>query len=124
MTDLHIADEVDKLLRFISIQNERLERLDKVLESLTSTRTVEHLDLPKALRIIEMNRDENKRITWRHSDPKVLVFAYLRKAEADGLNIERTTEMQSTPTYRRVFQYVVYNIGPWKEIVEEYRKSP
>lgn len=79
-------------------------------------------ELEQATRLIDSYIDEKGRIPWRKvEDPKALVFAYMRKAESEGLNIESTMDMQSQPQYRRVFQYVAYNIGKWKHIVEEYK---
>jgi hypothetical protein len=131
--EVSMADGVNELMKFIVSQNEKLEKLDRVLESLTRTTPTRkknvvvelpYMDLAKALHLIEKNRDENRRITWSQaSDAKALIFAYLRKAEADGINIERTMEMQEIPVYRRVFQYVVYNLGPWKDIIKEYRET-
>lgn len=81
-------------------------------------------DLSQAIHLIESNRDLRGRITWsKMENPKDLIFAYLRKAESEGVNIDHTMEVQEIPQYRRVFQYVVYNIGSWKDIVSEYRSS-
>jgi hypothetical protein len=133
-----VAEQVSQLLDFLSTQQEKLAKLDNMMEIIKRTEEkplsgprrqlvvekVPYLDLAKALYLINENRDRNRRITWRNvEDSKQLVFAYLRRAEMDGINIEKSTEMQAIPTYRRVFQYVVYNIGPWKEIIEEFRNQ-
>jgi hypothetical protein len=82
------------------------------------------LTLAKAFSLIEKYRSSQGRILWSQAPkPKKLVFAYLQKAELEKLDIESTMVMQSIPEYRRVFQYVVYHIGPWREIVEEYKSE-
>ena len=82
------------------------------------------LSLAKAFSLIEKYRSSQGRILWSQAPkPKKLVFAYLQKAELEKLDIDSTMVMQSIPEYRRVFQYVVYHIGPWREIVEEYRQT-
>lgn len=126
---------MDRILRTVEEQDEKIERLLNDLHTTPRTtgrslrnvkvRRVEpspYQELAKALYLIEKHRDHNGRITWRHvDDPKALVFAYLRKAEAEGIDIDKTMQVQTIPTYRRVFQYVVYNLGSWKDLVDEYR---
>jgi hypothetical protein len=127
---------VDRILQYVQEQDQKIEKLLSNLYELPATprgsRNVKvrrhtptpQQELAKALHLIENNRDHNGRITWRKvSDPKKLIFAYLRKAESEGIDIEKTMEVQEIPTYRRVFQYIVYNLGSWKDVVEEYKQA-
>jgi hypothetical protein len=129
--------------RILSIVDENSSKIEKLVNELGNTqqspkiipsRNVKvrirnsqpagYQELAKAFYLIESHRDHNGRITWRNvEDPKQLIFAYMRKAEAEGINIDKTMEVQDIPQYRRVFQYVVYNIGSWADIVAEYRAS-
>jgi hypothetical protein len=82
-----------------------------------------NLQLNTALHLIRNNIDRNGRITWRKvNDPKQLIFAYLCKAESEGIDIASTMTIQDLPEYRRAFQYVAYKIGSWKDIISEYRE--
>lgn len=82
------------------------------------------ISLARAFNMIEKYKSERGRILWSQApNPNKLVFAYLRKAELENIDIESTMAMQAVPEYRRVFQYVVYHIGSWKEIIAEYREQ-
>lgn len=101
---------------------------EKALVTRTNRKAVKKdrnlLTLGKAFNLIEKYKSEHGRILWSQApNPKKLVFAYMKKAELQGLDITSTMAMQSIPEYRRVFQYVVYNIGAWKDIVSEYQES-
>ena len=102
----------DVTASFVAIKTRKPARESKILS------------LARAFNMIEKYRSERGRILWSQApNPKKLVFAYLRKAELEKLDITSTMVMQSIPEYRRVFQYVVYHIGSWKEIVAEYTEQ-
>jgi ribosome biogenesis GTPase A len=124
LKELHSG--VDKLLSYIHEQDRKIDKLTDLIDMLNKADKA-----PRAVRrteawkqIIEDNKDRRGRITWKNvEDSRQIVFAYLKKAEREGVNIDRTTDLQTIPEYRRVFQHVVYNIGSWKEIIQEYRQQ-
>jgi hypothetical protein len=125
---------METLLNTVAEQDQKIEKLlsdlgKDIVPSRRMSRNVKvrknaptpYQELAKAFYLIEKHRDHLGRITWRSvEDPKELVFAYMRKAEAEGININNTMQVQQIPQYRRVFQYVAYNIGAWADVVTEY----
>lgn len=108
----------------IEIKNPTNETETVTQETMDINENTEEQELERALKLINDSIDIKGRIAWRKlENPKELIFAYIRKAESEGLNIDSTMDMQRIPEYRRAFQYVVYNLGSWKEIVEEYRNE-
>lgn len=116
---------IETLIERIQYQEQMIEQLVERVNNGSRPQVIalrkQDVEYSKAMRLIRENKDKSGRIAWRKvDDPMELVFAYIMKMERDGVNIHKTTQLQEVPEYRRVFQYVAYNVGSWKNVIEEY----